>query len=249
MTPFAALRPAPAYAALLVRELGAPRQYVGPAVAIAAGVAAAWLATFVQPGSGGMATILTRFDISISSVVALLAVLRTIDRIVVDAEADWMLQHVAAGMSRMTYVAALVICVTIGALMLYAAGALAFGVATQLLTGDTQPLATAAARLPLYLLMVLGASAFGAAIGVITRGRSAIHIALLLIAAPWIGMWAAVVLRENNPLGGPIRLLSYPPPRLFSAYTLAHVSYALLYAGVMLGIALSLAHTRIGRRS
>jgi hypothetical protein len=235
--------------ALMRRETDRARIVTMMIALAAVGGAAGHAASRIPVGTTGSVAILLRFDRTIAALFAIAAVFRVIEHIRTDAASDWMLQLTAAGAPRDLYVLILAACVTVALAALYTFGGLCFAISNAAFGGGLTPLIRVVSSVPLCALLILSGSTFGAALAMLLPAAAAVHAALALIAAPWLALWLEITLRDAPAGGGILRFLDYPPPRLFVAATLSHVSYVLVYTAVTGGIALFLAHRRIGRRT
>jgi hypothetical protein len=239
-------RPVHLLPALLRREGG--RACIDDAVVFAAaGIAMGWIANGLT-GTSSLSTIITRFDHTVLAIAAVVATVRCVERLRADATADWLLQLLAAGASRREYVLFLPIAVAGGAFAAGTAGSLAFAATRAVMTGATAILAEVVRQIPLTAGMILSAAAFGVAVSSVWRARGAAYAAIGLLLAPWFGIALTLSTTDRaHPMNRVVEALAYPPPRLFVAYTLPHISYVVVYTAIMLGIGMTLADWRIGR--
>ncbi len=234
--------------ALLLREL--QRSALALALLFAsAGVAAAWMSIAV-PSHGFLAATLLRFDHTLAVIAAIATIMRVIERLGSDHDADWLLQLVAAGASRTTYVMLLPMCVAAGLMAPYATGAMAFAATLVFVSGTTAVVRSVLLELPLVLIMLSSAAAFGAALAAVWPDRRAAYVAIGLLLAPWLGL--LLTLGDGggeSPVSGVVTAIGYPPPPLYLSYSPSHLAYVVTYIAIMLGIGLVQADRRIGRRA
>jgi hypothetical protein len=236
--------------AMFARDLTLRSALIGMVMFAMLGICAALAAAQMPPNSAGSSTLLFHFDRTLIAVAGIAAVFRTIQHFSTDADAEWLLQLVAAGASRDAYALSIVASVTAFYGICYIAGAAAFDVARFLQTHSTEAFARTFHALPFVALPLLSASLFGGAVACVAGRGAAARIATALLLAPWIALWLTIA-AHGEPMSAAswLRFLDYPVPDLFVDTTLRFAGTQLMYVAAAILVVVLSTQWRIGRPS